>query len=47
MGEISGFNRGAVEAFALQRCYVAYVGSYLPIFEDSLTVSSSRFMLEA
>jgi hypothetical protein len=45
--KISGFNRGVVEAFALQRCYVGYVGSYLPISGDSLSVSSSRFMFEA
>ena len=30
------FRRGVAQAFALQGCYAAYVGSHLPTFRDSL-----------
>jgi hypothetical protein len=35
------FRRGVVEAFALLRCYIAYVGSSLLTFRDNLSVPVS------
>jgi len=32
--QFSGFHRGVVEAFALVRCYVTWVGSWLPLLWD-------------
>jgi len=32
--QISGFHCGVVEAFALVRCYVTWVGSWLPLLWD-------------
>ena len=40
--EISGSRRHVVETFALLGSHIVYVGSCLPTFRDSFSVSSSR-----
>jgi len=43
--EISGFRCGVVEAFALLRCYAAYVGSWLRTIGDNFAVQFSSAIL--
>jgi len=40
--EISGFLWGVDEVFRFLGCYAVYVGSYWPLFQDSLSFPSSR-----
>jgi len=40
--EFSGLGRGVGEVFALLGCYVAYVVSCLPTFQNSVTTHKSQ-----
>jgi hypothetical protein len=39
---ISGVRRGVNEIFALLEFYTDYIGSYLPMFRDNISLPSSR-----
>jgi hypothetical protein len=39
---ISSFRRGGNEILALQECYTAFIGSYLPTFRDNQSIRSRK-----